>query len=257
MMNKSDSYAPSPQTSNVSQMPSPHAHESPESQPSSAPLRTRKKREMPSNSKPNLKRGKQRSRRDELLKRLEVSTEELLAQPQITPLLKQNGIKLERIVETLRCDSEEESLAFVTLWDSLTPAMRSLAGAEALAMGAKLTPRRLWELFSGAVLVQSREAIGVMIALAQPDIMRVTIRNAKKAKGHPDREHLFKGTGFLPTPKGSTLTFNVGQQAALPEPADEQPLEPADDLLMRASKAMSPKQLPAEIIDAEDDGDDG
>lgn len=188
--------------------------------------------------------------------------EALNAQPQIAPLLKQCGILPARVIEVLRADQDEASLAVVKLWDSLTPANRNLLGLEALAMACQMTPRRLWELYNGANMMQSRESIGAMIADALPSIMRVTIKDAKKAKGFASREHIYKAARVLPTPKGSVINIGVpqGQQGEL-EDGDEperRMLEGADDFLMKASRAMQGKALPApakepEIIDAEID----
>jgi hypothetical protein len=193
------------------------------------------------------------------LRRLKVDVAALAAQPQIAPLLKQCGILPTRVIEVLRADQDDSSRAVVTLWDSLTPANRNLLGLEALAMAVDLTPRRLWELYAGATMTQSRESVGVMIADALPAIMRVTIKQAKTPKGFTSREHILKSARVLPVPKGSTTNINVGgPQGELESGDDDGPggmLEGADDFLMRASRAMGVKALPApaqpEIIDAE------
>jgi hypothetical protein len=180
-----------------------------------------------------------------------VDSAALAAQPQISPLLKQCGILPARVIEVLRADHEGESRAVVALWDGLTPANRNLVGLEALAVAAKLTPRRLWELYAGATMMQSRESVGVMIADALPSIIRVTIKQAKTAKGFTSREHILKSARVLPVPKGSTTNINVGgQQPELEGGEQEQGgmLEGADDFLMRASRAMA-KSLPAPKID--------
>ena len=201
-----------------------------------------------------------------MLRRLDVSKDELADQPQIMPILRQNGIHPDRLVEVLRCDDDPDSLTFIKLWDTLTPASRSLAGLEAIALSADLTPRRLWELFQGAALMQSRASISAMIALELPGIIRQTIKQAKKPKGQYDREHVFKFSRMFPTPKGSTTNINLGPEHKALEDGDDDEsgdLMPADDVLMRASKAMNPtRSLPkpkAEILegDVEEDGDDG
>ena len=198
---------------------------------------------------------KTRNRKDELLRRLDIDPKALAAQPQIAPLLKQCGILPARVIEVLRADPEAASLAIVALWDSLTPANRNLLGLEALAMAAHMTPRRLWELYCGANLMQSRESIGTMIADALPAIMRVTIKQAKKVKGYSEREHIYKAARVLPTPKGSVI--NIGTPAAQElEDGDEAEggmLEGADDFLMRASRAMGVKALPPPEILAPDE----
>jgi len=230
------------------------------SQPSSALPRTPKKREKDSSLKANSRgrHGKYRNRRDELLRRLDVDMEQLDMQPQIAPLLRMNGIRPERLVEVLRCDSNPESMTFVKAWDKLTPAARYLAGLEAVAVSAGLLPRRLWELFAGAALVQSKESVAVMIAMSLPEVMAVTIRGAKKAKGLADREHLFKSARVLPTPKGSTTNINFGgkeSEESTGQEYDTSNLEDMSDTLKNLQSDISPaKQLPSPnppVVDAE------
>ena len=204
---------------------------------------------------------KNKNRRDHLLQRLNVDPEYLASQPQIGPLLKQCGILPARLIEVLRADENEYSLKVVTLWDSLTRANQNLLGMEALSVAAGLTPRRLWELYSGASMVQSRESLGVLIAESLPTIMKVTIKEAKKVKGFSSREHIFKAARVLPTPKGSVINIGVPQQKELEagheSDGDYDDIESADDFLMRASRAMTAKALPApaqpEILEPEED----
>src|SRR6185437_583176 len=195
---------------------------------------------------------KNRNRRDELLRRLKVDVKVLDSYPQIAPLLKECGINATRIIEVLRCDVDPLSHRAVELWDSLTPANRNLIGLEGLAVAAGLTPRRLWELYNGAKLMRSRESIGVMIADALPSIMRVTIKDAKKAKGFLSREHIYKAARVLPTPKGSVINIGVPGQKELEDGDDDLErggmLEGADDFYLKASKAMTNKALPAPEI---------
>jgi hypothetical protein len=186
-----------------------------------------------------------------------VDEEQLAQQPQIAPLLRMNGIRPERLVEVLRCDSNPESMTFVHAYDALTPAARHLAGLEAVAVSVGLLPRRLWELFAGAALVQSKESVAVMIAMSLPEVMAVTIQGAKKAKGLADREHLFKSARILPTPKGSTTVINMGGQKELDEAEEDDAkgdLEPADGFVMSAARCMNPqKALPvAHALDEQD-----
>lgn len=194
-----------------------------------------------------------------------MDTEALAAQPQIYPLLKQCGILPTRVIEVLRADENGASQTMVALWDSLTRANQRILGLEALSMAAGLTPRRLWELYNGANLMQSRESIGAMIADALPAIMRVTIKNAKTVKGFASREHIFKAARVLPTPKGSVINIGVPQQPELDGGDDDDSpgglLESSDDFLMKASRAMSLKSLPApapqpEILDPEEEDDE-
>jgi hypothetical protein len=75
-----------------------------------------------------------------------------------------------------------------------------------------------------------------------------SIKGAKKAKGFGDREHLLKAARVLPTPKGSVTNINLpGKSEEAEELEDETAgdLEPPDEFLMNAAKAMGPqKALP-------------
>lgn len=201
-----------------------------------------------SNSAKNSKR-RHRNRRDEILNRLGTTAEEVASQlPQIAPLLRQLGIRADRVVDVLRCDTEPESMEFVRLWDSLTPASRSMAGVEGVALGANISLRRIWELFCGAGVIQSQQITGVKIALELPEIVGVALKGAKKAKGYADREHIFKAARVLPTPKGSTTVIQVGNHGERELEGDDEKmreLEPADDAMLKFSKVMNPgKALP-------------
>lgn len=189
----------------------------------------------------------------------------LASQPQIQPLLKQCGLLPARIIEVLRADENDDSRSVVSVWDSMTRAERNILGMEAVAVAAGLTPRRLWEMYSGAAMVQSRESLGVMIAESLPAIMKVTIKEAKKVKGFSSREHIFKAARVLPTPKGSVINIGVPQQQEMSDGDDDDApgglLEASDDFLMKASRAMGAKALPApsaepEILDPEEDEDE-
>ncbi len=199
-----------------------------------------------------------KNRREEVSEALGVTAKQLENHPLIMPLLALNKIKSERVIQVLRGDAEEESQAVVKVWDRLTPAKRTLVGLDVMALAADITPRRVWELFCGASMVQSRESVAVMITEALPDVFRVTIRGAKKPLGHLDREHLYKISGSLPTPKGATTNINLGggkSEGELSEPDNVHgELKDADDFYNRASKAMYNKALPAPtVIDAETD----
>ena len=203
------------------------------------------------------RRGVHKNKRAVLLERLGLSPEQVDCQPQITPLLKQCGILPDRVMEVLQADTDPESGKAVQLWKSLTRAERSVLGLEPLALACGMQPRRLWELYCGATMVQARESLGVQIAEALPAIMRVTIKDAKKVKGYASREHVYKAARVLPTPKGSITNINVAQPQ-LESGEDDDDMEDgsvlgsADAFMLKASKAMSgTKALPAPTIEAE------
>jgi hypothetical protein len=255
-----DSWKESPMPSNSlpsdSLPPNPNATVTPPRSPRQRTVAKEIRRKPGKKSKPA------ESERSRLMRRYGVTVEQLADQPQVTPLLRQNGIKPSRLVEVLRCDTEPESLAFVQFWDGLTAGARSAIGLEVAALAAQLTPRRLWELYHGATLMQAKESVAVMMAEALPAIMRRALSRAKTVKGDRDRERIMKAARILPTPKGSTTVIYPGLP---PKESDDDAedqrsgdLESADDFLMKAAKAMHGKGLPPgpaldEVIDVEDE----
>lgn len=205
-------------------------------------------------------KGKRLSRRDAILHRLGLTSEQVDSQPQIASMLRQCGLNPTRFIEVLSVDQDESSIKAVALWNSLSPHSRSAAGLEGLALAIGITPRRLWELYAGAALTQSREMVGIMIAESLPEIMKVTIKQAKTPKGFTSREHILKAARVLPVPKGSTTNINVGAQPAELESGSEdesgRTLESSDDALMKFSRAMGVKQLAAPVVDAEVDDEE-
>lgn len=207
---------------------------------------------------------KPRNRRGELLRRLKVDSRALAASPQITPLLRRSGIHPDRLAEVLRCDDQAESLTYVQRWDELTPANQEMAGVEAVALSVGMTPRRLWELFQGASLMQAKQSVAVMLADSLPEIMQRTITSAKSGRTVLDREGnavqvddldaqeiIYKAARIMPTPKGSTTVINMPGHNADEDDDNTTSggdLESADDFMLRASKAMGQKALPPAIV---------
>lgn len=193
-----------------------------------------------------------RNRSAKARERLGVSAEQITAESRITPLLKKAGVKIDRALEILEADDSDDAKRFVTLYRSIPPSDVKHLSIEEIALAAKVTPRRLWEVLCGAALQQGRETVQFMVAVNQPAIVAASIRSAKTTKGVYDREHLYKATGLLPTPKGSTTIISVGGKTeAEPPPTPHDPdettskLPGADDYFLEIQKAIAPaRQLP-------------
>lgn len=202
-----------------------------------------------------------RNRRAELLRQLKVDRDVLVSHPKITPRFRQDRVDNDRLIEVLSCDDQPESAAFVRCWESLTPQNRSIVGIEAIALACGLTPRRVYELFKGASFVQDAESTQVKIAESMPRVIDRVIKTALTAKGEMAQERLMKAARILPTPKGSTTVINMLGRRDDDDDDEEMTrggdLESADDFMLRASKAMGQKALPAPVVDAEVIEDEG
>lgn len=180
------------------------------------------------------------------------------SQPRIEPLMRMCGIRPDRIIEVLAGDERPECQAMVRMWSKIHRLERHLLGIEGVSVCAELNPIRVWELYASASLKQTKSCVEIMLADSLPQIMRVAIKDAKKPKGIHSREHMLKAAKILPTPKGSVTNINFpgtrsddDQQLSS---EDTGLLAPADEELMKFSKAMNPPALPApqpEILDGE------
>jgi hypothetical protein len=189
--------------------------------------------------------------------------------------LKESGLSLERVIAILESDSSDDAQTFLAKWNDISVSDRKYLKIDEICVAAGLTTRRLWEVISGARFSQAQDVIKLMVAEAQPDVVRATIRAAThefpifdrhgNLVGHqsPDvkaMELLYRATGFVPTPKGSTTTINLNPGSQLPaevssEDDDDDGLLPdMDDLLkdIQTSLAAPIKQLEApKVVEAE------
>ena len=75
---------------------------------------------------------------------------------------------------------------------------------------AAVSPRDLISAVSGIMFEYNVEGIGNMLAsLGHPDVVKASIKNAKKPGGVEDRRLLMSHAGFLPVPKGHVINVNT------------------------------------------------
>lgn len=188
-----------------------------------------------------------RNRADQARQRLGVKQEDVDAALKIGHRLREVGLTTERVVEILDADDSEESRLFLAKYRTISRSDLAYLSIEELCLAAGLTPRKLWEAVSGARLVQSQDAVKLIIADSMPKVVSNAIKAATEAVPILDgqgevqgwtygdtkaAESLFKISGLMPMPKGSTTVFNVGNQLPIPESEpDAVPLEAMDTFL--------------------------
>lgn len=203
-----------------------------------------------------------RNRADEARKRLGVKQEDVDAAIKIGYRLREVGLTTERIVEILDSDSSDEGRAFLVKYRTISKSDLAYLTIEELCIASGLTPRRLWEVLSGARLEQSQDVVKLIIADSMPKVVSNAVRAATEAMPIMDNEGKVQGwvygdmkateflgkvSGLLPTPKGVSAVFNVGPQ--LPIPSDEAddgiPLPSMDSVLKDLQNMVTVPQLEA------------
>lgn len=218
-----------------------------------------------------------RNRAEEARKRLGVTKEQLDGCRKITPALKESGLTKERVIEILEGDESPDARLFVAKYRSISESDLAYISIEEISLSCGLSTRRLWEVIAGARLEQSQETVKLMVAEAQPRIFASVIKAATEAQPIIARDEdgesrvvgwtngdikaaelIWKGTGFLPTPKGATTILNIGgeQRSAPQDEPDEVPLQDMDSCLKQIQQAITkpqleaPKQTP-QLVEAE------
>ena len=101
-------------------------------------------------------------------------------------------------IEYLKFSKGEQARQIVELYHSLNATERKAVTIDYLILAAGADPPHIWGCLNEELYrVRGMEA-SLLVCLALPDAMRVTVREARKAQGHSAREHLFKAAGILP-----------------------------------------------------------
>ena len=202
-----------------------------------------------------------RNRGDEVLRRLKITEDQLNEALKISSRLREAGLTTERVVEILDSDSSADSRLFIAKYRSISQSDLARLPIEAVALAAGLTPRRVWELISGARLEQSQDVVKLIIADSMPKVVTNAVKAATEAVPIMDgqgqvqgwtygdmkaTDFLGKVSGLLPQAKQGIQIFNV---PSLPIPTDEPddglPLQGMDSALKEVQHVMAMPQLEA------------
>lgn len=112
-------------------------------------------------------------------------------------------------------------LQFLDVWDDTPVADRKQIPFEAVALKAKVDIAELIGayLLSFRTLQQQKSALIAMTH--HPDVVEDTIEFAGRRDGISDRRMLHEAVGFLPTPRGLSITQNFANLANQPEAETE------------------------------------
>lgn len=193
--------------------------------------------------------------------------------PSITALVKRGAGSIADAVDVLRGDDSPEARAFLAKWDMVPASYRKNIRLEAYILAAGMTTRRFIEVLTGALLEHSTSVAKMVVAAAQPRVLESVVKAATdeqpifgkdaqtgerivigRTNGDVKAQELFlKGTGFLPTPKGSSTTINLqqtNQTANFEQPEKEAALPPPamDAFLLELQDINQPKALPSKSV---------
>lgn len=193
-----------------------------------------------------LKPEPKRNQHDEARRKHGLTEEQLKGVKLITPTLKQAEGGLKACIEALRGDDSDDSVAFISKYDSLPKADQIILSLEEIAILAGITPRRLGELVFGAMEEQGDEASKLIIASSKPKVIARLAKSAQTILGEKDREMFLKSKAvdFFPQPKGINLNLDNRTQNLLNAPGgpEERALPPpkADAFLLELAGVVKP-----------------
>lgn len=152
----------------------------------------------------------------EAYERLGVKPEDVIALPQITPILTQLPGKakdkgVNKAIQFLRGSAEPHARKWLGVYDSIPSTVAALLPFEAFCLAADLTPKRVLEVITGACFEQSSNTSALLAAANHPDIVVATVKAAKNSQyGGGDRKMLHQHSGFIPVPKNQTTIISGG-----------------------------------------------
>lgn len=135
--------------------------------------------------------------------------------PRIEHLFRGLGGK-QKVFEYLAGSEEKEARAIVELRAKVTPDQARVLPFEAFCVAAGVTTKRMIGLIQEEVFAQSRVAAAILKDSSIPDIVKVTVRQAKTIAGTQEKRMLLQSGGVLPLPKTTIMpvygTMNVDQR---------------------------------------------
>ena len=120
--------------------------------------------------------------------------------PRIEHLFRGLGGK-QKVFEYLAGSEEKEARAIVDLRAKVTPEQARVLPFEAFCVAAGVTTKRMIGLIQEEVFAQSRVAASILKDSSIPDIVKVTLRQAKTIAGTQEKRMLLQSGGVLPLPK--------------------------------------------------------
>ena len=147
------------------------------------------------------------NRKEQALKRLEVSLEDLKTVPEITPTIRacvKGGFKT--ALNAMRfCMDDPDIGAFLAKYDSMNVGDRDVVSWEAIAFAAGVNTRHLAGSIVLAVASKAATESKLLIASNHPAITRARIKYGKMPSGEKDRTALDIMVGAQAASKGPTF----------------------------------------------------
>lgn len=109
-------------------------------------------------------------------------------------------------------DGDKDMARYLACLSALSQKEQDAHTPETICDLANVKPADLFGAVSGQVWSASRREATMLIAVNHPRIIERTAKSALTPKGIKDREMFHKGTGFLPTPKGSVVNVHNSPQ---------------------------------------------
>jgi hypothetical protein len=109
---------------------------------------------------------------------------------------------------------DDPRVRLILAWNTLSPKERAATTPEKLCEMISISPGRLIGLLSETAYELEQSTSVLERAIHHQELVRKSVSFAKRRDGFKDREMLFKSSGFLPSPHGSTQNVNVSTIAA-------------------------------------------
>ena len=155
--------------------------------------------------------------REDALKRLGLTSEQVKGLPQLKPIFSQAVGGINAVLESLRGSDDEGAQKFISRYDDLSADDKRRLRLEEISLGAGVPPRELVGIVASCLLENSQSLGRIIAATSAPRVIKKTVKRAMD-DSNPDAldytKAVLQGVGFLPTAKAGTSIY-VNNQAAI------------------------------------------
>lgn len=171
----------------------------------------------------------------------------------ITPYIKDKfHLSTQVAIDYLRLSANPEARKVLAMVDcrELRAADRKALTLEAYCLAAGVPPMNIIEILGGVLIRLGAQESSVIAAVHHP---AVVARTVEQALGGDTKSQslLYKASGFLPTPKGSTTTIQIGgQQPAAAAPAASVVAPPPEQTIRKLTDRFNESRQQAALPSA-------
>jgi len=110
-------------------------------------------------------------------------------------------------------NGNDSAMSLWHVYENLTPYEASIASLDDLCAASGVAPKAILMAIAGSGFDAGCDIANLVAAHLHPKVVDASVKYALQADGIEDRRMLLQHSGFIPVPKGQTITINASSHA--------------------------------------------